>query len=138
MWKQLSKILLPVLVLLLLCTGIFIKIIDFSLWLFALKNSSPDISMAGAITARALAFITSYSLVGIIFDIFGLWNKRLMSIAYIVFSTLLGFLVAYLIWVIETHIVVLMIIMGVAVVLVVIYFLVTKLIQKKKPESTKQ
>ena len=47
-------------------------------------------------------FAISYTLVGIIFNALGWFNSKIMSIAYFVISTLLGFALVYVVMLIET------------------------------------
>lgn len=59
--------------------------------------------MAGSIIVKILTFLVSYTLVGLIFNAFGWFNSKIMSITYFIISTLLGFVLAYIVMLIETH-----------------------------------
>ena len=114
--------------LLLLCSGIFSDIIEFFTWLFTLQYITPETSVAGSIIVKILTFAVSYTLVGIIFDAIGLFNSKVMSLAYFVVSTLLGFALAYVVMLLETHLLEIGITLGVIFVLSIaaIIFIVTK------------
>ena len=126
--KRLSGFLAGIVLLLLLCSGIFVDIIEFFTWLFTLQYITPETSVAGSIIVKILTFAVSYTLVGIIFNALGWFNSKIMSIAYFVISTLLGFALAYVVMLIETHLLEIGITLGVIFVLsiVVIIFIATK------------
>lgn len=118
--KRLSGILASIVLLLLLCSGIFINMIEFFAWLFTLKFITPGTSIVGSIIVRILTFAVSYTLVGLIFDAIGLFNSKIMSIAYFIISTLLGFALAYVVMLIESHLLEIGIILGVIFILSII------------------
>lgn len=111
--KKLSGIIASIVLLLLLCSGIFADIVNFIVWLFTLQYITPETSIAGSIIVKILTFAVSYTLVGIIFNALRLFNSKLMSIAYFIISTLLGFALAYVVMLIETHLLVIGIILGI-------------------------
>lgn len=73
-------------ILLFLGSGILADIANFALWLFILKNTQPNISVFADIVVRILAFITSFSLVGLFFKTIGWFNSKIMSVTYGVVS----------------------------------------------------
>ena len=111
--KRLSGLLGSIVLLLLLCSGIFADIVKFFTWLFTLQYITPETSIAGSIIVKVLTFAVSYTLVGLIFNSKGWFNSKLMSIAYFIISTLLGFVLAYIVMLIEKHLLVIGIILGV-------------------------
>ena len=111
--KRLTGLLAGIVLLLLLCSGIFADIIKFFSWLFTLQYITPETSIAGSIIVKVLTFAVSYTLVGLIFNSIGWFNSKLMSIAYFIISTLLGFVLAYIVMLIEKHLLVIGIILGV-------------------------
>ena len=111
--KRLTGLLAGIVLLLLLCSGIFADIIKFFTWLFTLQYITPETSIAGSIIVKVLTFAVSYTLVGLIFNSIGWFNSKLMSIAYFIISTLLGFVLAYIVMLIEKHLLVIGIILGV-------------------------
>lgn len=111
--KRLTGLLAGIVLLLLLCSGIFADIIEFFTWLFTLQYITPETSIAGSIIVKVLTFAVSYTLVGLIFNSIGWFNSKLMSIAYFIISTLIGFVLAYIVMLIEKHLLVIGIILGV-------------------------
>lgn len=111
--KKLSGILAGIVLLLLLCSGIFTDILKFFTWLFTLQYVTPETSVAGSIIVKILTFLVSYTLVGLIFNALGWFNSKIMSIAYFVVSTLLGFVLAYIVMLIESHLLAIGITLGV-------------------------
>ena len=76
--KKIFGFLAGIVLVLLLCSGIFADIMKFFTWLFTLEYITPDTSIAGSIIVKMLTFAVSYTLVGIIFNSIGLFNSRLM------------------------------------------------------------
>ena len=70
--------------------------------IFTLQYTTPETSVAGKVIVKILTFAISYTLVGIIFNALGWLNSKIMSIAYFVISTLLGFALVYVVMLIET------------------------------------
>lgn len=117
--KKLSGILAGIVLLLLLCSGIFTDILKFFTWLFTLQYVTPETTVAGSIIVKVLTFLVSYTLVGLIFSALGWFNSKVMAIAYFVVSTLLGFVLAYIVMLIETHLLAIGITLGVILLLAV-------------------
>lgn len=124
--KKLSGILASIILLLLLCSGIFTDILNFFTWLFTLQYIAPETSIAGSIIVKILTFAVSYTLVGIIFNALGWFNGKIMSLAYFIVSTLLGFVLAYIVMLIETHLLAIGIILGVVFALSITFIIVLK------------
>lgn len=110
--KQLISFGITLLILLLIISGALPNLMQFFAWLFTLQYSSPKISVLGGVFVRALTFLVSYGLVGIIFGVIKLFNSRLMRVAYFVISTLLGFVFAYIVWGIEQYYVVIIVVLS--------------------------
>lgn len=132
MKRQIISILSAIVLLLLLCSGALVDIVRFFAWLFALQYSHPDTSIAGGIIVRVLTFVVSYSLVGIIFNALKWFNGKAMKIVYFIISTLLGFVIAYIVWNIEQHILIIGIVMGVIVLAAIAYYVIRAIVDKKK------
>lgn len=125
MKKQISGAVSAIIFILLLSSGIFVDFIKFMLWLFKLQYSAPETSLAAGIGVRVLTFLVSYSLVGIIFRTIDLFDSKWMSFVYFVISTLLGFLLAYIVWIIETYIIVIGIVLLCILIAVIVYYIVS-------------
>lgn len=134
--KRIGGAVAGIIILLLLCSGAFADITRFFAWLFTLQYSQPDTSVPGGIIVRVLTFIVSYSLVAFIFNLIGLFNSKVMSIFYLIISTLLGFAFAYLVWTIEQYILVIGIVMGAVALLAMAGIVVVVVLNKKKERKT--
>ena len=121
--------------LMLMASGIFTELINFLCWLFLLENSAPEISTAGAIIVRILTFVVSYGLVGVLFEYLGWFNGNIMSFVYSVFSALIGFVLAYVVWQIEQHLLIIGIVFGILTVASFL-FLAGRWLQRKQKEFT--
>lgn len=136
--KKAGSIIASIVILLLLCSGAFADILKFFAWLFTLQYSQPDTSIAGGIIVRILTFIVSYSLVGVIFNALGWFNGKVMKMAYFVISTLLGFVIAYIVWGIEQYILIIGIVMGVIILAAIAYFAIRAILGKKKQPDVEE
>ena len=136
--KKAGGIIASIVILLLLCSGAFADILNFFAWLFTLQYSQPDTSIAGGIIVRILTFVVSYSLVGIVFNALGWFNGKVMKIVYFVISTLLGFVIAYIVWGIEQYILIIGIVMGVIVLAAIAYFAIRAILDKKKQPDVEE
>ncbi len=130
--RKLSGFLAVIVLLLLLCSGVFADIIEFFTWLFTLQQTAPETSVAGSVIVKILTFAVSYTLVGIIFNSLGWFNGKIMSIAYFVISTLLGFALAYVVMLIETHLLEIGIILGVIFVIAIASIIVIAIKNKNE------
>ena len=132
MKKEIAGIISSIVLLLLLCSGAFADIFRFFAWLFTLQYSAPEVTIAGGIIVRVLTFLISYGLVGVLFTALGWFNSKAMKIVYFVISTLLGFVIAYIVWGIEQYILIISIVMGIIVLGVITYFVIKAILDKKK------
>lgn len=132
--RKLAGFFAGIVLLLLLCSGIFTDIIEFFTWLFTLQNTTPETSVAGSVIVKILTFVVSYTLVGIIFNSIGLFNSKIMSVAYFVISTLLGFALAYIVMLIETHLLEIGIALGVIFALALVLIIISAI---KNNQDTK-
>ena len=124
--------LVSIIILILLCSGAFADILRFFAWLFTLQYSQPDTSIAGGIVVRVLTFLVSYGLVGLIFNALGWFNNKIMSIAYFIISTLLGFALSYVVWMTEQYILIIGIVLGAVVVCIIVFLIVNQILKNKK------
>lgn len=136
--KKVGSIIASIVILLLLCSGAFADILKFFAWLFTLQYSQPDTSIAGGIIVRILTFVVSYSLVGVIFNALGWFNDKVMKVVYFVISTLLGFVIAYIVWGIEQYILIIGIVMGVIILAAIAYFVIRAILDKKKQPDVEE
>lgn len=130
--KKLFGFLAGIVLVLLLCSGIFADIMKFFTWLFTLEYITPDTSIAGSIIVKMLTFAVSYTLVGIIFNSLGLFNSKVMSFVYLIISTIIGFLLAYIVMIIEKHLLVIGIILGLIFIILIVLIIVIHIKNKVK------
>lgn len=135
MKKQSTKIVTFIILLPLLCSRGFANITEFFVWLFTLQYATPDISIAGEVIVRFLVFVASYGIVGFLFNLLGWFNRKWMSLAYFITSTLLGFVLAYIVWTIEKYILVIAIVFGVVLLGVVAYFAIRFAMNKRQTKD---
>ena len=131
MKKRLLGLIASIVLLLLLCSGIFADIINFFTWLLMLQYKTPEISIAGDIIVRVLTFAFSYTLVGLIFNSLGWFNSKVMSLVYFIVSTLLSFVLAYIVMLIEKHLLAVGITLG-AIFIALIVVLIIRRIKNKE------
>ena len=122
----------------LMASGIFTKIVEFGTWLFMINYSGPEISIFGEIVVRALTFVVSYGLVGIVFDVIGLFNDKVMSIVYCIISAVVGFIFAYIVWTIEQYLLVIGVVLGVITALIILFFLFKTIISRRKKKNAEE
>lgn len=124
--RKLSGLIAGLILLFLLCSGILVDIVEFFTWLLMLQYTSPDTSIAGDVIVRILTFAVSYTLVRLIFNSLGWFNSKVMKFAYFIISTLLGFVLAYIVMLIETHLLAIGIILGCILVASIIVLIIVK------------
>ena len=134
--KRLTGLLAGIVLLLLLCSGIFADIIEFFTWLFTLQYITPETSIAGSIIVKVLTFAVSYTLVGLIFYLLNWFNSKVMSVVYFIVSALLGFALAYIVMLIENYLLEINIILGVVFVISIVALIIFK-IKTKRHDSEK-
>lgn len=103
MKKWFYKLIGIILIVFVCCSGIFEKVSSFFVWLVTLNLTSSTISIVSEIIVKILCFVISYSLVGIIFNGLRFYNKRYMSLAYFIISTIVSFGLAYLFMLFERY-----------------------------------
>ena len=134
--KRLTGLLAGIVLLLLLCSGIFADLIEFFTWLFTLQYITPETSIAGSIIAKILTFAVSYTLVGLIFNSLNWFNSKVMSVVYFIVSALFGFALAYIVMLIENYLLEINIIIGIVFVVSIVALIIFK-IKAKRHDSEK-
>lgn len=134
MMKRLTGVLSSIVILVLLCSGIFTDFVRFFAWLFLLQYSAPETSLVGGIIVRVLTFLVSYGFVGLIFKTIGWFNGRVMSVACFIISTLLAFFLSYIVWAIEKYVLVICIVLDV-ILFCIIAFLAVYFVRSKKGKN---
>lgn len=138
MKKQIIGTISAIVLLLLLCSGIFANIVKFFAWFFTLQYSQPNISIAGEIIVRVLTFAVSFGLVGVTFKALGCFNGKVMSFVYTIISILVGFVLSYIVWIIEQYIIVICIIFGFVLTILIACLIIFYCVKKKKVNKHSQ
>ena len=120
-------------VLVFLCTsGLIDPITKVFVWLITLNFTSPDASVFGQLVAKYGTWIITYGLVGSIFGFLGWFNRDAMKIVYFIISTIISFLLSWLIMTLEKYLLVIAIVVGSLLVLAAIGLAAFLIIRKKK------
>lgn len=120
-------------ILIFLCTsGLIEPITKVFVWLITIDSNSPDISIFGQLVAKYGTWIITYSLVGILFRSLGWFNSTAMKIVYSILSTIISFLLSWLIMVLENYLWIIAIIIGVLLVVGLGVFITLLIYNKKK------
>ena len=131
MKKTLSAIVVLVILIFICTSGLIEPITKVFVWLITLQFNSPDISVFGQLVAKYGTWIITYSLVGMLFNALGWFDSSAMKIVYFIISTIISFLLSWLIMVLEKYLWIIAIFVG-CLVLVVAGVIITLLIIKKK------
>ena len=120
-------------ILIFLCTsGLIEPITKVFVWLITIDSNSPDISIFGQLVAKYGTWIITYSLVGILFRSLGWFNSTAMKIVYFILSTIISFLLSWLIMVLENYLWIIAIIIGSLLVIGFGVFITLLIYDKKK------
>ena len=107
-------------------------------WLITIDLNSPDISIFGQLVTKYGTWITTYLLVGELFNVLGWFNSTAMKIVYFILSTIISFLLSWIIMILENYLLVFAIVIGILLI-IVLGILITLFIfnKKKKAEEAK-
>lgn len=137
MKKTLASFVVLILLIFLCTSGLIEPITKVFVWLITLQFNSPDISIFDQLVAKYGTWIITYIVVGYIFNTLGWFNSTAMKIVYFIISTIISFLLSWLIMALEKYLWIIVIVIGV-VLLILTGVRVTILIIKKKKESKKE
>lgn len=116
-----------------LCTsGLFEGITNFFVWLVTLNMTQSSVSTVGEIFVKVATFAITYTVVGIIFNAIGWFDSDAMKIVYFIISTLISFVLCYVVMIFETHLLLLSIILGVILAAVIAFFIITGIRSREK------
>ena len=102
---------------------------DIFNWLFTLSMKQSSVSIAGEVFVKVSTFVISYSAVGSLFRTIGWFDRDIMKIAYFVISTIVSFVLCYIVMIFETHLLLIAIIAGV--ILIVVCILLPKFTKRE-------
>jgi len=111
--KDFKSIIGGIIVLILIATGLFSFLLEFTgefikltLWLFQLSLTDFGLSPFAEIGIKLLTFVLSYTIVGIVFNALGFFDSDIMKIVYFIASTLIGFALSAVIMFLQEHIII--------------------------------
>jgi len=102
----------------------FEKFMDFVKWLVFLDNVETGLPLVAELFIKGIAGTISFTLVGIIFNFFGLFDSNLMKFAYAVISIIIGaVLCSFVYWLINYWVIILIVlsIILISLILLIIY-----------------
>ncbi|MCI8716649.1 MAG: hypothetical protein HFH64_00565 [Lachnospiraceae bacterium] len=115
--KKLSGLIFLIVIMIAASNGWIEPIINFFsnifIWLFTLSMTQSSVSIVGEIFVKVATFAISYSVVGALFRAIGWFDSDIMKIAYFVISTIVSFVLCYIVMIFETHLLLIAIIAGV-------------------------
>ena len=123
-----------------LCTsGLIEEIVNFFTWLVTLNATQSEISKIGEIFVKNATFAISFATVGIISKTFKLFNGNLMSVGYFIVSTIVSFVLCYIVMLLETYLLYIAIFVGIALAMVItiVVVLYVKSRKREKIQSSK-
>lgn len=131
MKKAVYGIIALIVIVFLVTSGLFEGLTKFYIWLVSKNMTQSSVSIAGEIFVKVATFAISYSLVGVIFNALGWFNKDIMKAVYFVVSTLISFALCYLVMVFETHLLIFAIVFG-CLLLAILAFIIIMIIRNVK------
>ncbi|MBO4540777.1 MAG: hypothetical protein J5736_02250 [Bacilli bacterium] len=117
-------------------SGLIEPITNVFVWLITLNFNSPDVSVFGQLVAKYGTWIITYALVGSIFGFLGWFNRDAMKIVYFIISTIVSFLLSWLIMALEKHLLVIAIVVGSLLLLAAIGLTAFLIVRKKKSNQS--
>ena len=118
-----------------ICTsGLFEGIMNFFIWLVTLNATESTISKVGEILVKTATFAISFTTGGIISKALNWFNGDLMSVGYFIVSTLVSFVLCYIVMLLETYLLY-VVIFVIAALLAVIAIAVIMYKKKRKEEK---
>lgn len=132
MKKTLASYVALILLIFLCTSGLIEPITKVFVWLITLQFNSPDISIFGQLVAKYGTWIIAYSLVGVLFNALGWFNSTAMKIVYFILSTIISFLLSWVIMVLENYLWIIAIVIGVLLILGLGILIMLFIYNKKK------
>ncbi|MCI8825550.1 MAG: hypothetical protein HFH63_06675 [Lachnospiraceae bacterium] len=97
-----------------------------------MSMTQSSVSIAGEIFVKVTTFAISYSVVGAIFRAIGWFDSDIMKVAYFVISTIVSFVLCYIVMIFETHLLLIAIIAGVLLIAgIVVCILLSRLAKRE-------
>ena len=123
-------------VLIFICTsGLVEPVPKVFIWLIILQYNSPDIFLFGQLVAKYGTWIITYSFVGVLFNALGWFNGSAMKIVYFIISTILSFLLSWIIMVFEKYLWIIAIVVGGLLLLMVGALITMFIVNREKAQN---
>lgn len=110
------------------CTNVFV-------WLITLNYSSPTISVFGQLFVKYSTWIITFTTVGMIFKSLNWFDSDAMKLAYFVVSTIISFVLSYVVMILENYAIYIAI--GLAVIILTLIIIIVVLYIKNKKTKVK-
>ena len=110
------------------CTNVFV-------WLITLNYSSPTISVFGQLFVKYSTWIITFTTVGMIFKRLNWFDSDAMKLVYFVVSTIISFMLSYVVMILENYAVYIAI--GLGLIILVLVLIITILYVKSKKKNNK-
>ena len=139
MKKIISGIVTLIILVFIITSGVFQKLTEFFVWLVTLNMTKSTVSAAGEIFVKIASFVISYSIVGAVFNFFHWYKKEIMKGAYFIVSTIVSFVLCYLVMEFETHLLIFAIVFGCVLAIIIIFGIILairEIKQKKQQKDT--
>ena len=120
-----------------ICTsGLMKPVTDVFVWLITLNYNTPDISLFGQLVAKYGTWIITFSLVGALFKGLKWFNSDAMKIVYFIVSTIISFLLSWLIMVFEKYFLIIAIVVSAILLLIIAAFITLLILSAKKQKKS--
>jgi len=107
--------------------GCFMELLK---WLFTINMTNFGLSVNFEIFIKVLTFIISFALVAVVFNFLDIFESNIMKVAYFVISSIVGFVLSYLIYTIQANknliIITILVIFVMLLLFQILYFLLFK------------
>lgn len=113
-------------------SGLIDPITKVFVWLITIDSNSPSISIFVQLVAKFGTWIITYSLVGVLFNALGWFNSTAMKIAYFILSTIISFLLSWVIMILENYLLVIAIVIGILLIIGLDILITLFICNKKK------
>ena len=136
MKKALSGLITLIIIVFVFTSGLIEPLTRFFVWLVTLNMTQSTVSKAGEIFVKIASFAISYLSVGILFNAIGWFDSDAMKIVYFIVSTIVSFVLCWLVMVFETHLLLVSIIAGMLLAIVIVVRIAMALHSKKLKEES--
>ncbi len=125
--------LIGLIALIIVCTSGLIKpVTEVFIWLITLNYNTPNISIFGQLIAKYGTWIITFSLVGALFKKLEWFNSSAMKIVYFIISTIISFVLSWVIMFFEEYFLIIAIVVGVVLVVIIGAFITLVVLNRKK------